>query len=105
MARYTLYNNNKQHPFNGPFSGPPRSAGTRKVKPIWILLKQETVSGSGIIIYRNGSREDQATTTGNNADTIWCGSIDVRAGRKTYSFTDMFTIIQYSITVGGVIIP
>ena len=25
-----------------------RWAGTRKVKPIWILLKQETVSGSGI---------------------------------------------------------
>ena len=25
-----------------------RRAGTRKVKPIWILLKQETVSGSGI---------------------------------------------------------
>ena len=30
------------------FQGPPRWAGTRKVKPIWILLKQETVSGSGI---------------------------------------------------------
>ena len=29
--------------------GLPRGwAGTRKVKPIWILLKQETVSGSGI---------------------------------------------------------
>ena len=28
--------------------GLPRSAGTRKVKPIWILLKQETVSYSGI---------------------------------------------------------
>ena len=28
--------------------GLPGSAGTRKVKPIWILLKQETVSGSGI---------------------------------------------------------
>ena len=28
--------------------GLPRSAGTRKVKTIWILLKQETVSGSGI---------------------------------------------------------
>ena len=25
-----------------------RKAGTRKVKPIWILLEQETVSGSGI---------------------------------------------------------
>ena len=28
--------------------GLPRWAGTRKVKPIWILLKQETESGSGI---------------------------------------------------------
>ena len=37
------------HPFNGPFCpGLPKWAGTRKVKPIWILLKQETVSGSGI---------------------------------------------------------
>ena len=30
------------------FLGLPRWAGTRKVKPIWILLKQEIVSGSGI---------------------------------------------------------
>jgi len=30
------------------FPGLPRWAGTRKVKPIWILLKQETVSGSDI---------------------------------------------------------
>ena len=36
------------HPFNGPFPGLPRWASTRKVKPIWILLKQETVSDSGI---------------------------------------------------------
>jgi len=28
--------------------GLPGSAGTRKAKPIWILLKQETVRGSGI---------------------------------------------------------
>jgi len=28
--------------------GLPRWASTRKVKPIWISLKQETVSGSGI---------------------------------------------------------
>jgi len=28
--------------------GLPGWAGTRKIKPIWILLKQETVSGSGI---------------------------------------------------------
>ena len=30
------------------FPGLPRWAGTRKVEPIWILLKQETVSGCGI---------------------------------------------------------
>jgi len=30
------------------FPGLPRWVGTRKVKPIWVLLKQETVSGSGI---------------------------------------------------------
>jgi len=36
------------HPFNGPFPWLPGWAGTRKVKPIWISLKQETVSGSGI---------------------------------------------------------
>ena len=36
------------HPFNGPCPGLPGSAGIRKVKPIWILLKEDTVSGSGI---------------------------------------------------------
>ena len=36
------------HPFNVPCLGLSRWAGTRKAKPIWILLKQETVSGSGI---------------------------------------------------------
>ena len=30
------------------FPGLPGWAGTRKVKPIWILLKQEPVSGSAI---------------------------------------------------------
>ena len=36
------------HPFNGPLPGLPGWTGTREVKPIWILLKQETVNGSGI---------------------------------------------------------
>ena len=34
--------------FNGLFSGTTRWSSTRKVKLIWMLLKQETVSGSGI---------------------------------------------------------
>ena len=36
------------HPFNGPFSGTTRVSQYQKGKPIRILLKQETVSGSGI---------------------------------------------------------
>ena len=35
-------------PLTALFPGQPRWASTRKVKPIWILLEQETVSGSGI---------------------------------------------------------
>ena len=41
--------------------GLPGWAGTRKVKPVWILLKQETVSGSGIswAVYKSASRSRQ----------------------------------------------
>ena len=44
--------------------GLPEWAGTRKVKPIWILLKQETVSGSGISwdICKSAPRCRQITT-------------------------------------------
>ena len=39
-------------------------AGTRKVKPIWILLKQETVSDTGISwdIYKSAQHSRQTTT-------------------------------------------
>jgi len=36
------------HTFNGPFSGTTWVSRYQKGKPIWILLKQETVSSSGI---------------------------------------------------------
>jgi len=41
----------------------PRSAGTTKVKPIWILLKQEIVSGSGIswVVLKSAPRSRQIT--------------------------------------------
>jgi len=44
--------------------GIPRWAGTIKVKPIWILLKQEAVSGSGIswAICKSAHRSRQITT-------------------------------------------
>ena len=44
--------------------GLPRWAGTKKAKPIWILLKQETVSGSGMswAICKSAPRSRQITT-------------------------------------------
>ena len=52
------------HPFNDLCPGLPGWAGTRKVKPICILLKQETVSGSGIswAICKSATRSRQTTT-------------------------------------------
>ena len=49
--------------FTALFPGLPRWDGTRKVKPIWILLKQETVSGSGIswTICKSAPRSRQIT--------------------------------------------
>ena len=46
------------------FPGLPGWAGTRKVKPVWILPKQETVSGSGISwdICKSASHSRQITT-------------------------------------------
>ena len=38
----------RTHPFNGPLSGTTQVSRYQKAKPIWILLKEETVSGSGI---------------------------------------------------------
>jgi len=51
------------HPFNGLLSRT-TWAGTRKVKPICIFLKQETESGSGIswAICKSASRSRQITT-------------------------------------------
>ena len=44
--------------------GLPRWAGTRKVTPIWIFVKQETVSGSGIswAVCKSAPRSRQTTT-------------------------------------------
>jgi len=52
------------HPFNGPFSGTTQVGRYQKGKPIWILLEQETVSGSGIswATCKSAPRSRQITT-------------------------------------------
>ena len=55
--------------------GLPRWAGTRKVKPIWILLQQETVSGSGIswAVCKSAPRSRQITTPAPHHSVLQAG--------------------------------
>ena len=63
-ARTHTHTRTHKHPFNGPLSRTTRVSYTRKIKPIWILLEKETVSGSGIswAICKSASRSRQITT-------------------------------------------
>ena len=60
---YYAHAHTHAHPFNGPLSGTTRVSRYHKGKPIWILLKQETVSGSGIswAICKSAPRSRQIT--------------------------------------------
>ena len=55
--------------------GLPGWAGTRKVKPIWILLEQETVSGSGIswAICKSAPCSRQITTPAPHYSSFFTG--------------------------------
>ena len=66
--RNYVHSNVHIHTFNGPFSGNIRWAGTRRVKSIWILLKQKTVSRSGIsgAICKSAPSSGQITTPAPN---------------------------------------
>jgi len=69
MLHVTVHNNNNYNNTNthtrltALFPRLPKWAGTRKVKPIWILLKQKTVSGSGIswAVCKSAPRSRQIT--------------------------------------------
>jgi len=52
------------HPFNGPLSGTTQVSQYQKAKPIWIILKQETVSVSGIswALWKSAPRSRQTST-------------------------------------------
>jgi len=49
------------HPLNGPLSRTTQVSHTRKVKPVWILLEQETMGGSGIrwAVYKSARTPDR----------------------------------------------
>jgi len=88
---YTTQNNthtHTQHTFNGSLSRTTRVSRYRKVKPIWILLKQETVSGSGIswAICKSAPHSRQITTPAPHRSSFlqtgcpsWCPTNSVKA--------------------------
>ena len=61
---YFSMGNTYIHLLNGPLSRTTQVSRTRKVKPIWILLEQETVGGSGIrwAVCKSAPRSRQTTT-------------------------------------------
>ena len=69
------------------FPGLPRWAGTRKVKPIWILLKQEAVSGSGNswAICKSASRSRQITTPARHHSSFFTGRMPFLPPNQTAS--------------------
>ena len=64
LADGTLIVRLHTHSFNGPLSGTTRVSWYQNGKPVWILMKQETVSGSGInwAICKSAPRSRQITT-------------------------------------------
>ena len=96
------------HPFNGPFPGLPRWAGTRKVKPIWILLKQDTMSGSGIswTICRSAPCSRQITTPAHHHSVFYSPDALPVAQPQRQSTEGtrqrlMVTVINQQSTVGS----
>ena len=79
--------------------GPPRWAGTRKAKPIWILLKQETVSGSGISwnICKSAPRSRQITMPEPNRSVfLQAGCPSCRPNNSVKALKEFYQFIQLS---------
>jgi len=72
------------------FLGLPGWASTRKVKPIWILLKQDTVSGSGIswAICKSAPRSRQITTLAPHHSSSLQAGVVVSVGLYTTKYMD-----------------
>ena len=81
--------------------GLPRWAGTRKVKPIWILLEQETVSLSGIswAICKSASRSRQITTPAPHLSFLQAGCLSCCPTNSVKALKAMFIIIIIIIII------
>jgi len=73
------------------YPGLPRWASTRMVKPIWILLKQETVSGSGIswATCKSAPRSRQTTTPAPH-HSVFAGRMPFLPPYQQWQSTEVF---------------
>ena len=80
--------------------GLPRWAGTRNVKPIWILLKQETVSGSGIswTICKSAHRSRQITTPAPH-HSVFIGRMPFLPPNQQCQSTDRWITWKHNATI------
>jgi len=76
--------------------GLPGWAGTRKVKPIWILLKQETMSGSGIswAICKSARRSRQITMPAAHSSVIYSRVLFLLPNQQRQSTEGIHTYIH-----------
>ena len=83
-----------------PFPGLPGWAGTRKVKPIWISLKQETVSESGIswAICKSAPCSRQITTPAPHRSSFHRSDV-LPAAQPTASKHWRHSLVQFSSTM------
>ena len=79
------------------FPGLPGRAATRKVKPIWILLKQETVSGNGIswAICWSALCSRETTTPAPTTLFLQAGCPSCRPTNSVKALKAQFMIITY----------
>ena len=84
--------------------GLPSWASTRKIKPIWILLKEETVSGSGIrwAICKSAPRCWQTTTPAPHHSVLYRPDA-LPAAQPTASVHCMWIVQVLLLSEGGIV--
>jgi len=84
--------------------GLPGWAGTRKVKPIWILLKQETMRGSGIswAICKSAHRSRRITMPAYHSSVIYSRVLFLLPNQQRQSTEDIHTYIHTGVMSGCV---
>ena len=81
------------------FPGLPRWAGTGKVKPVWISLKQETVSGSGIswAVWKSAPRSRQITMPAPHHSVLQAGCPSQQTASKHWRQFGILPCIYFAM--------